>query len=92
MVFLSAERVCQAVVGDIHEQIDIVTSYRFQYFTLCLTGSKAWNTGLYNIRIALISCKRKRVFVLTLTLSPPSDKIFVHLVSKLLAAAQRNDA
>ena len=55
VVFTSAERIGQAVIGNINENIKICTTDRFQDHTLCFTGTKTRYLGFQNVGIALIT-------------------------------------
>ena len=92
MVLLSAQGICQAVVCDVDQQVKVVTAHRFHNHPFRLTRAETGNLCLDDIGVALVSGKCKGTLMLAFALAPPSDKIFVHFVTKLLASPQRDDA
>ena len=86
MIFMSAERIGQAVVGNIDKQIQVVASNRFQNNTFCFTGSKTRYFRLHQIRASLIPFECKTVLVLIFPFCTPVNQVLIDLLAKLLAA------
>ena len=92
MILMTTQRIGQTVVGDIDQKIEIRTADRFFDHTLGFTGAEPGYGGIQNIRIPLITRESKRIFMLTLALSSPIDKIVIYFFAQRFTAFQRNDA
>ena len=92
MVYHSAERVGQAVIADVHHEVQIVSADGFLDGSLSLSGTKTGGLCLDDVVIPLISGKCNGGFVLALPLPSPLYQMSVHLFPQLRAALQRDQS
>ena len=92
MVFMTAERIGQTVIGNIYQKIQISAADGFLNDTFCFTGTETRNLCLQNIGISLITGECKTVLMLAFTLGSPFYEIIVDLFAERLATFQRDDA
>ena len=78
----------KTVVADIHQNVEVVTTYRVKQCGLALTGAET--CGLDRDQIAvlhIILCGRMITKLMTAVLAP-FDQLLVHLVAKLFGTVK----
>ena len=86
MVCHSAQGISQAVIADIHHNVQIITADGSVDCSLSFAGSKSWCSSFDNIGISLISCKSDGGFVIALPLFSPLYQPVIYLCAQLRAA------
>ncbi len=92
MVRPPAQRIGQAVIADVHHDIQIVPAYRLLDRTLGLAGAEPGRPGFDDIGIPLITGESDRRFMLALTIMSPGDQILVYLLAKVPDTAKRDQS
>ena len=54
MIYMSAEGISQTVVADVHQNVEIITTNGLVDDTLCFTGTKTWNSCIYDVGVLLV--------------------------------------
>ena len=92
MVLMTAERIGEAVIADINQNIQIHAANRFGDHSLCLARAETGNLCGEQVGITLIAGKCQTVLVLVLSFRPPLYQIVVDLLAQRFAALYRDDS
>jgi hypothetical protein len=92
MVRVAGQRVGQAVVADIYENVQIHSTHRIINDTLRFPGSKARYFGIYEIRGAGIRLQQRTFQMLMLALLTPLYNVGINLFAQGSTALQSDDS
>ena len=92
VVYMAAQRISEAVVADIHHDVEVVAADRLVDNALCLAAAKAGDLCVHNIRILLVSFKSNGGFIFVFPFPAPVRQIVVHFFAQLCAAVHRDQA
>ena len=86
MVYHSAERVGQAVIADVHHEVQIVSADGFLDGSLSLSGTKTGGLCLDEVGIPLITFKSQVIFFLMVPVFSPFYDVVIDFVPQLFTA------
>ena len=85
---MSAYRVGQAVIGDVHHQVEVIPADGFHDNALCLPGPEARNTGGDDVGVTAVALEGSVMLVQMLSSLPPANQVLVHFKAQRLAAVK----
>ena len=91
VVQMTAQRVGQRIVADIHHEIEIVSPDGFLQNTFGFPGAEAGSLGVDEVRRTLIAFKLEIILLLVVPVFTPLYNVVVDLGPQLFAALQWND-
>ena len=92
MVCLSAQRVCQAVIGYINHNIEIIATYGLVDHTFRLAGSESRDVRLNNVAVFVVVFESNIVMMLMFAVLSPGCKIVVYFLTEFSAAGSRDQS
>ena len=91
VVDLTVQGIGQAVVADIHHQVQVLAAYRFGDNAFRFSGTKARNAGIDKKSILLISGKSNIIAMLVCAFAAPFDKIIINFLSEFLTSGESDE-